>query len=104
MNSCSAFRFAVLALLSLLAMLPLLNGQTFELLQTFYTTNGASSRARLIQAGDGNFYGTTFFGGEDQAQNAGTVFKLTSEGSLTTVISFSRSNGYYPDGALVQGR
>jgi uncharacterized repeat protein (TIGR03803 family) len=38
------------------------------------TTDGADPEAALIQATDGNFYGTTYWGGPS---NAGTVFKMT---------------------------
>jgi uncharacterized repeat protein (TIGR03803 family) len=38
----------------------------------------------------GNLYGTSFYGGAD---NVGTVFKVTSQGSLTVLHSFSSSFG-----------
>jgi uncharacterized repeat protein (TIGR03803 family) len=41
----------------------------------------------LIQGNDGNFYGTTFDGGTG-AQNSGTVFKITPQGSLTVLYNF----------------
>jgi uncharacterized repeat protein (TIGR03803 family) len=67
-------------------------------------TDGSLPEAGLIQATDGNFYGTTAFGG---ANNAGTVFKITAAGKLTTLYSFcSQSNctdGEYPLAGLVQG-
>jgi uncharacterized repeat protein (TIGR03803 family) len=47
--------------------------------------DGAEPTAGIIQATDGNFYGTTGLGG---ANNAGTVFKLTPQGVLTTLYSF----------------
>jgi uncharacterized repeat protein (TIGR03803 family) len=40
----------------------------------------------LIQGTDGNFYGVTFFGGSNEE---GSVFKLTPEGVLTTLVSFN---------------
>ena len=50
---------------------------------------------------DGNFYGTTEFGG---ANDRGTVFKITPEGVLTTLVEFGRSEnedyGYSPTAAL----
>jgi uncharacterized repeat protein (TIGR03803 family) len=56
-----------------------------------------------VQAGNGNFYGTTPYGG---ANSAGTVFEMTSAGKLTTLYSFcSQPNcpdGYYPSASLVQ--
>lgn len=39
----------------------------------------------LSQGADGNFYGTTFHGG---ANGAGTVFKITPTGTLTTLYNF----------------
>jgi uncharacterized repeat protein (TIGR03803 family) len=63
---------------------------------------GANPVAGLVQGGDGDFYGTTGLGGEHYL---GTIFKITSAGSLTTLHSFSGASG---DGAaplagLVQG-
>jgi len=58
----------------------------------------------LIQASDGNFYGTTNVGGADLY---GTVFKFTPGGTLTTLYSFcSQANcadGAEPLAGLVQG-
>lgn len=68
-------------------------------------------RAPLVQATDGNFYGTTIGAG---ANNAGTVFRITPAGKLTTVYSFctqmvqSQAIRSCPDGeyplALVQAK
>ena len=58
----------------------------------------------LIQATDGNLYGTAAFGGND---DDGTAFKMTLEGNLTTLHTFcSRRNcsdGISPEAGLVQG-
>ena len=54
----------------------------------------------LIQASDGNFYGTTSQGG---AENDGTVFKMNSSGTVTTLYSFTGGDGYLPRGGLIQG-
>jgi len=53
----------------------------------------------LVQATDGNFYGTTNGGG---AIGDGTVFKITPEGTLTTLHSFGGTDGYGPEAGLVQ--
>src|SRR5207253_1437217 len=69
-------------------------------LYSFSGSDGATPYATLVQASDGNFYGTTAYGG---ASGAGTVFKITPGGSLTTLYSFSYSDGAYPSAGLVQG-
>ncbi len=58
--------------------------------------------APLVQASDGNFYGTTVGGG---AYGDGTVFKITPAGIETVLYSFgaSPSNGSPPQGAIPQG-
>jgi uncharacterized repeat protein (TIGR03803 family) len=61
--------------------------------------DGKNPLAGLVQGTDGNFYGTTEFGG---ASNAGTVFKITSNGVLTTLHSFDFTDGYSPVAALIQ--
>ena len=43
-----------------------------------------------IQGVDGNFYGTTVFGG---ASAYGTVYKLTATGAYTVLHSFDLTNG-----------
>lgn len=55
----------------------------------------------LLQATNGNFYGTTTAGGTD---NRGTVFKITPNGELTTLYSFGThtNDGAQPNGGLVQ--
>ncbi len=55
----------------------------FGLSQPF---TGISPRASLIQASDGNLYGTTWRGG---ASDDGTVFKATLSGVVTEVSSFN---------------
>ena len=66
-------------------------------LRSFNATDG-SDPSGLIQATDGNFYGTT----------PATVFKMTPAGELTTIYQFcSQANcadGNIPKNALVQGR
>lgn len=62
--------------------------------------DGGTPEGALVAASDGNLYGTTYFGG---ASNDGTIFKITTGGVLTTLYSFSGTNGANPIGALVQG-
>jgi uncharacterized repeat protein (TIGR03803 family) len=66
--------------------------------------DGNGPAAGLIQATDGNFYGTTSGGG---ANNGGTIFRITPSGTLTTIYSFCAPysgcpHGATPVGALVQ--
>src|SRR6185503_11796979 len=53
----------------------------------------------LIQGSDGNFYGTT---GQNGPSGAGTIFKMDASGAITTLHSFSGSDGVRPLAALVQ--
>lgn len=72
-------------------------------LVTFNGHNGAFPNAKLVLGRDGNFYGTTFMGGD--AGYAGTVFKMTPSGVLTTLYTFTdKKDGANPDTSLVQGR
>jgi len=81
----------------------------FTSLASFSGADGLAPYAPLIQATDGNFYGTTTLGGNQQQCNGhgcGTVFKVTPAGTITTLYSFcSQTNctdGSEPFGGLVQ--
>lgn len=94
------------------------NGTVFEVtptgaLTTLYSfcaqthcTDGAFPYpyAALVQANNGDLYGTTLDGG---ASGAGTIFKITPAGTLTTVYSFcvlaNCADGAAPYTGLVQG-
>jgi uncharacterized repeat protein (TIGR03803 family) len=84
-----------------------LPAQTLTTLHAFagYPTDGASPYAGLVQATDGNFYGTTYAGGTSGncQGGCGTVFRITPAGTLTTLHSFDWYDGASPTGALVQG-
>ncbi|HXY09843.1 MAG TPA: choice-of-anchor tandem repeat GloVer-containing protein [Terriglobales bacterium] len=62
------------------------------------------TEATLVLATDGNFYGTTAAGGSSNAcgSGCGTIFKITPQGKLTTLLSFDLTHGASPN-ALVQG-
>lgn len=62
--------------------------------------DGAYPVGALVLGIDGNFYGTTQNGG---AAGLGTVFKLTSTGTLTVLHSFEAAEGSFPDAGLVLG-
>ena len=65
--------------------------------------DGQYPEASLVQAAKGYFYGTTSQGGANQA---GTIFKITSDGTLATVYNFCSlgacADGTYPYGDLIQ--
>jgi|SRR5690348_12457456 len=61
--------------------------------------DGSTPRGALSLGTDGNFYGTTFYGG---TSNQGTVFKITPSGVLTTLHSFHGWDGRYPIGGVSQ--
>jgi len=79
-----------------------LPAQTFTMLFSFDGTDGETPEARLVQATNGDFYGTTHFGG---AKGSGTVFKIIPGGTLTMLHSFCSqsgcTHGKFPNG-LVQ--
>ena len=64
-----------------------------------YPTDGRNPLGRLVQATNGTFYGTTSEGG---ANGDGTVFSITSGGTLTTLDSFDGTDGQFPYGGRVQ--
>jgi uncharacterized repeat protein (TIGR03803 family) len=78
--------------------------QTYTTLHSFDETDGSNPYAGVMQANDGNLYGTTSAGG---ANNDGTVFQITTSGTLTTLHNFNRFNptdGSQPYGGLIQAR
>src|ERR1022692_3069649 len=89
-----------------------LPAQTFTTLYSFDGTDGAKPTAGLVQANNGDLYGTTLGGGtscvNSDPSGCGTVFDITPGGALTTLHSFCAQSGC-PDGqnpsaaALVQG-
>jgi uncharacterized protein (TIGR03437 family) len=70
--------------------------------------DGSTPWNGLLQANDGNLYGTTQAGGTSGPGGHGTIFKLTLGGALTTLYSFcpqaSCPDGNTPIGALIQGK
>ena len=61
---------------------------------------GSSPQAELIEASDGNFYGTTKNGG---GNDLGTVFMMTPAGQFTTLVEFDSSGGNRPESGLTEG-
>jgi uncharacterized repeat protein (TIGR03803 family) len=77
------------------------HAQTFTTLASFDGSDGYGPVfVSLVQGVDGNFYGTTEYGG---TSNGGTVFKVTPAGKVTTLHSFGITDGSSPFAGLVLG-
>jgi uncharacterized repeat protein (TIGR03803 family) len=75
-------------------------------LTSFSLTNGAYPQARLTSGNDGNLYGTTLQGGITNftySKGMGTIFRVTTNGTLTTLAAFSGTNGMEPLAELTLG-
>ena len=81
--------------------LTVLQGFSAQNASSLTNADGTEPMGSLIQAADGNFYGTAFYGGP---HGGGTVFKLTPAGAFTTLYSFGvktdGSDGFNPHGNL----
>src|ERR1022692_367381 len=64
-------------------------------------TDGATPYAWLVQAANGDLYGTTYAGGANNG--GGTVFKITPGGTLTTLYSFCSQSGCTDGGSPYAG-
>ena len=74
---------------------------TFASLYSFTGGNdGSNCAGGLLLASDGNLYGTTMGGG---AYGLGTVFRISPEGTLATLVSFDGYQGANPYCTLIQG-
>ncbi len=100
---CAALAFAVVLVLTVIPTQSA-RAQTFTTLASFNYTNGYEPYSEtLVQATDGNLYGTTYSGG---ANGKGVVFRISTGGALTTLYSFcsqsSCTDGSYPYSGLIQ--
>jgi uncharacterized repeat protein (TIGR03803 family) len=99
-----AFTRALLLLSPLFGSLHSASGQTLTTLVNFNFSNGAYPDTTLIQGSDGKFYGTTQVGGScGNSTGCGTIFKMTPDGMLTTLVDFNITNGYIPHDGLIEG-
>jgi uncharacterized repeat protein (TIGR03803 family) len=73
----------------------------YSIVCTFTGPQGLALAGPLLQGTDGNLYGTAIQGG---AHNAGTVFKMSTAGTVLSFYSFNSTGkgGYYPTGGLIQ--
>jgi uncharacterized repeat protein (TIGR03803 family) len=90
-NAISIFLFCAATALALPA-------QTVTLLASFDRVDGAHPSGSLVQAEDGYLYGTTQWGND----NWGTIFKISTVGTLTALDGIDGSYGAYPYAGLVE--
>ncbi len=74
-------------------------------LYTFDQIHGSSPSGTLVEGTDGNFYGVTSSGGTGSNCTAvggcGTIFKITPQGSLTSLHSFNATDGDIPESLIL---
>src|SRR4051794_14329233 len=88
-----------------LLLLPLAARAEVQVLHSF-EFGAQNPQSRLVQAADGNFYGTATSGGAGGTVNGtggGCIFRATPAGILTNMASFFGTNGANPLAGLVQG-
>src|SRR5262249_27525216 len=87
----------------LLTMVSVASGAGLQTLYSF-SAGPAYPFAGLVRGRDGNFYGTTMFGGVHGSlhDGYGTVFRVTTNGVMTTLVSFAGNYGYYPQAGLIE--
>ncbi len=67
-------------------------------------SDGYNPEGPLVEGNDGNYYGTTLFGGT----GSGTIFKITPGGTFSVLYTFTsdpgtNTDGAHPEGGLVVG-
>src|SRR5579872_3596306 len=67
----------------------------YTVLHTFSGPDGYGPASVLVPGSDGNLYGVTGGGG---ANGYGTLYQITTTGTLTTVYSFAKADGVYAEG------
>src|ERR1700674_4447295 len=101
MKKLSPFRLSLTICLLYALTLLTASAQTFTTLALFNGTNGsAPGDIALAQGFDGNFYGTTVYGGPS---NAGVVFNVSPSGTLHPLYNFcgNCAGGYFAEGPQV---
>lgn len=111
MHSMSGRRLWGLATIALLSVSPAAGAATASasVVYSFAGQDGSMPAGAPIQGSDGNFYGTTRYGGAaavlgSSQSGYGVVYKLTAAGTETVLHSFglTTSDGVGPSGPLVQ--
>jgi uncharacterized repeat protein (TIGR03803 family) len=95
---CAAFTFSLAVSVQ---------AQVVEDLANFSAIDGWGPWAPVVQAADGNFYGTTFAGGPYGSYGYGVLFRVTPGGKLTDLYNFCSqshcADGSYPTSTPVLG-
>jgi uncharacterized repeat protein (TIGR03803 family) len=78
------------------------SGGNLKTLVSFDGTNGAEPWSGLVRGKDGDFYGTTQGGGTNIG-SLGTVFRISTNGTFTSLVSFAGTNGINPNGLALGG-
>lgn len=73
--------------------------QRYERISAFSEPSGIMPLGGVIEASDGNLYGSTSEGG---AHGRGTIYRLSPSGKLSTLHHFSGADGRFPRGSLLQ--
>jgi uncharacterized repeat protein (TIGR03803 family)/YD repeat-containing protein len=76
------------------------NFATSSNLHAFNGSDGSNPFAGLLQASDGNFYGSNYSGG---TTDQGNIFRVTPDGTLTVLHSFNGTDGFKPN-ELIQAK
>ena len=79
---------------------------TLTALYNFSQATGVSPYGRLVQASDGNFYGTLAFGGPNNncQYGCGVIFQITPDGAYSVFYPFAGSDGAAPISGLIQAK
>jgi uncharacterized repeat protein (TIGR03803 family) len=97
---------AFFSLMFILVVPGVASGADFTVLHSFGGPDGETPAAALVQGADGFIYGVAAHGGDFAAlppDGGGTVFRMDSSGTFTTLHAFAGPDGATPV-SLIQGR